>query len=500
MSGGLNSWECDVDVSAETPKPRLPEGRILVGGSWQEASEGTTIDVVSPSDGLVIGRVPDSARPDVDAAVAAARNAFESGPWSRMTAAERGRLLLAAADLIADEAADLAALEALDTGKPTTQARNDIAATVRYFEYYGGGADKVHGETIPFLRTHHVQTIREPLGVTAHIIPWNYPAQMFGRTLAPALAMGNAVVLKPAEDACMTPLRLAEILRRAGFPPGSLNVVTGQGETAGAALAGHPGIDFISFTGSPEVGTQVQAAAAANHVGCNLELGGKSPQILFEDCDLDEALPVVVNAIIQNGGQTCSAGSRVLVQTSILTRTIDWLARRFEDLVAAPHFEDRDLGPLISDRQLRRVKCLLDAECNPDPVARGLVATSAPPDGYYFAPVLFGPVSPDLPIAREELFGPVLCCIPFETEEDAIRIANGTEYGLVAGVWTRDGARQARLAKALRCGQVFVNCFGAGGGIELPFGGVGRSGHGREKGFEALREFSQVKTVVHKHG
>ena len=353
MNGGRNWWAFDVDMPVEHTKPRLPEGKILVGGSWRESAGGMTIEVVSPSDGLAIGRAQESGRPDVDAAVAAARDAFESGPWSRMTAAERGRLLLAAADLIADEAEDLAALEALDTGKPTTQARNDIAATVRYFEYYGGGADKVHGETIPFLQTHQVQTIREPLGVTAHIIPWNYPAQMFGRTLAPALAMGNAVVLKPAEEACMTPLRLAELLRQAGFPPGSLNVVTGLGETAGAALARHPGINFVSFTGSPEVGTEVQAAAAANHVGCTLELGGKSPQILFEDCDLDEALPVIVNAIIQNGGQTCSAGSRVLVQTSMLTGTIDRLARRFEDLVAAPHFEDRDLGPLISDRQLR---------------------------------------------------------------------------------------------------------------------------------------------------
>ena len=222
-----------------------------MGESWQDSLEGGTLDVVSPSNGLTIGRIQASGGRDIDAAVNAARTAFESGPWSRMTAADRGRLLLAAAGLISDESEELAALEALDTGKPSTQARNDIAATVRYFEYYGGAADKVHGETIPFLRTHHVQTMREPLGVTAHITPWNYPAQMFGRTLAPALAMGNSVVLKPAEEACMTPLRLAQILQRAGFPPGSLNVVTGAGETAGAALARHPGIDFISFTGSP---------------------------------------------------------------------------------------------------------------------------------------------------------------------------------------------------------------------------------------------------------
>ncbi len=489
-----------MDEAFEYPEPRLPDGRILVGESWQDSLEGGTLDVVSPSDGLTIGRIQASGGRDIDAAVNAARTAFESGPWSRMTAADRGRLLLAAAGFISDESEELAALEALDTGKPSTQARNDIAATVRYFEYYGGAADKVHGETIPFLRTHHVQTMREPLGVTAHITPWNYPAQMFGRTLAPALAMGNSVVLKPAEEACMTPLRLAQILQRAGFPPGSLNVVTGAGETAGAALARHPGIDFISFTGSPETGAEVQAAAAGNHVGCTLELGGKSPQIIFGDSDLDEALPIVVNAIVQNAGQTCSAGSRILVEHSIFDRVIGMLAQRFEKLVAAPHFEDRDLGPLISNRQLSRVKGFLEAEGVPDPIAAGSVSDTAPPSGHYIAPLLYGPVSPDLPIAREEVFGPVLCCIPFRSEEEAIKIANGTDYGLVAAIWTRDGDRQARLAKALRCGQVFINCFGAGGGIELPFGGLRRSGHGREKGFEALREFSQVKTVVHKHG
>ena len=244
----------------------------------------------------------------------------------------------------------------------------------------------------------------------------------------------------------------------------------------------------------------MQAAAAGNHVGCTLELGGKSPQIIFGDSDLDEALPIVVNAIVQNAGQTCSAGSRILVERSIFDRVIGMLAQRFEKLVAAPHFEDRDLGPLISNRQLSRVKGFLEAEGVPDPIAAGSVSDTAPPSGHYIAPLLYGPVSPDLPIAREEVFGPVLCCIPFRSEEEAIKIANGTDYGLVAAIWTRDGDRQARLAKALRCGQVFINCFGAGGGIELPFGGLRRSGHGREKGFEALREFSQVKTVVHKHG
>jgi aldehyde dehydrogenase (NAD+) len=324
---------------------------------------------------------------------------------------------------------------------------------------------------------------------------------MIGRTLAPALAMGNATVLKPAEDACLTPLRIAELAAEAGFPPGAVNVVPGYGHEAGAALSEHPGIDFIAFTGSPRVGAMVQTAAAKNHIGCVLELGGKSPQIVFEDADLDAALPVIVGAIIQNAGQTCSAGARVLVQKSIWDRLMPMLAERFATLRAGLPGDDPDLGPIISAKQQDSVRGFIDrARADGIPViAEGARHDAAPAEGFYVPPTLFGPVPRDNRLALDEVFGPVLAAIPFEDEEDAIELANGTDYGLIAGVWTRDTARAFRVSRKIRAGQVYINAYGAGGGIELPFGGTRKSGHGREKGFEALYEFSALKTLIIKH-
>lgn len=485
----------DIKASLQMPKPLN-----LIGGAWVPAASGKELDVVSPIDGVVFTRIADSDAIDVDAAVRAARAAFDGGAWSDLTAAERGRLMLRLSERIRDHAEDLAQLETRDNGKPITQARADMTVTARYFEYYGGAADKVHGEIIPFQKGYNVEMHREPHGVTGHIIPWNYPAQMFGRSVAPALAMGNATVLKPAEDACLTALAIAALAQEVGFPPGAINIVTGLGNVAGQALADHKSVDFLSFTGSPEVGQMVQCAAAANYIGCTLELGGKSPQIVFEDADLDAALPVLVNAVIQNGGQTCSAGTRVLIQRSIFDQVCAALKQQFESVQAEASDNDAArLGPLISAKQKRRVEGYI-ANADAPLMARGTVKDGAPEHGFYVAPAIFGPCDPKSRIAQEEVFGPVLCVIPFDDEAQAIAIANGTDYGLVAAVWTRDGGRQQRVAKAMRCGQVFVNGYGAGGGVELPFGGIRKSGHGREKGFAALHEFSTIKTIISHHG
>lgn len=485
--------------------PRAAEIRAAKGAfinnEWVPVSTGRTVPVVAPAEGVVFAEIAASGPADVDLAVKAARAAYEGGPWSQLSPIERGRLLQKLGRLILDNIEELAALEARDCGKPMRLARGDVEAIARYFEFYGGAADKVHGEQIPFLNGYYVTGEREPLGVTGHIIPWNYPLQMMGRTLAPALAMGNATVLKPAEDACLAPLRVAELAAEAGFPAGAINVVPGLGHEAGAALSEHPGIDFISFTGSPQVGVMVQTAAAKNHVGCVLELGGKSPQIIFEDADLEAALPVVVAAIVQNSGQTCSAGARVLIQESIWDKVTAELARRFNALKAGLPEDNPDLGPVINAKQKRRVESFLErAKADNIPViGQGSLHEKAPADGFYVLPTIYGPVPRDNALACEEIFGPVLAAMPFKDEADALALANGTEYGLVAGIWTTDTKRAVRLARKVRAGQVYINAYGAGGGIELPFGGVKKSGHGREKGFEALYEFSALKTIVMKH-
>jgi aldehyde dehydrogenase (NAD+) len=479
----------------------LPPPQLLIGGRWQDGADRRAIPVVNPSDGEAFAEIARGGGRDIDAAVKAATAAM-AGAWGRMPAVERGRLLMRLARAIEDDHETLARLEAMDTGKPMKQAKADIVALARYFEYYGGAADKVHGETIPYLDGYAVLTLREPHGVTGHIIPWNYPAQILGRSLGAALAMGNAAVVKPAEDACLTVLKVGALALEVGFPPGTVNIVTGYGEEAGAALSAHPGVDHISFTGSPETGALVQIAAAKNNRPVTMELGGKSPQLVFADADLDAALPVLANAIIQNAGQTCSAGSRLLVEAKIYDDVLSRVASRFEGLRVGASDMDLDCGPVINQSQKKRIEGFLERARRDGLAARarGTIAPNTPPGGYYVAPTLVADVAPDHELAQAEVFGPVLAATPFKDEADAVRIANGTAYGLVAGVWTRDGGRQLRLAKAIRAGQVFVNNYGAGGGVELPFGGVKRSGFGREKGFEALHSFSVLKTVAVKHG
>ena len=474
----------------------------LIDGKPVDALSGARIDVACPSDGKVFASIPASGAADVDRAVKAARRAFDSGPWGRMPAVERGRCLTRLFQLVEKHGDELAALESRDTGKPVRQGRADVTATMRYYEFYGGAGDKIHGDTIPFLPGYTALTLREPHGVVAGIIPWNYPLQILARVAGAALAMGNTLVVKPAEDASLSAIRIAELALEAGIPGGVFNVVTGLGADAGAALSAHPGVDYVTFTGSPMTGTAIQQAAAVNNRGVTMELGGKSPQIVFADADLEAALPVLVNAIIQNGGQTCSAGSRILIERPVYEQIATALAARFSKLTAGPHEADLDLGALINPKQKERVAGFVAAaeEAGVPVLARGKVTADAPAGGWYFAPALFGAVDPRAALAQEEVFGPVLSLFPFEGEEQAVALANDTEFGLVASVWTKDGARQHRVAKRVRAGQVFVNGYGAGGGIELPFGGFKKSGHGREKGFEALYDMSATKTIVFNHG
>ena len=460
-----------------------------------------TIPVINPSDGAEVGRLARGTAREVDAACRAADAALNGG-WGRMTAAERGRLLLKLAELVRRDGERLAALESLDVGKPIRQARADAAACARYFEFYGGAADKIHGETIPSVDGILAMTVWEPHGVTAHIIPWNYPMQIVGRSLGGALAMGNAAVVKPAEDASLSTLAIAELALEAGFPGGVVNVVTGLGEEAGAALTAHPLVAHISFTGSPEVGTLIQKAAAERTIPVTLELGGKSPQVVFADAEMEAVVPTVMAAIIQNAGQTCSAGSRLLVEDGAYDRLLAALAERFASLEAGPAERDLDLGPLVNAAQKRRVEGFLELARRDGirAAAEGRIATNAPEGGFYVKPALLAEVDPRHTLAQEEVFGPVLVATRFRDDAEALAMANGTAYGLVAGVWTRDLGRGLRLARRIRAGQVFVNNYGAGGGIELPFGGVKRSGHGREKGFEALRGFGALKTIAVRHG
>ncbi|WP_245409967.1 aldehyde dehydrogenase family protein [Pararhizobium haloflavum] len=473
----------------------------IIDGAVVDRAEAGGIDVIDPSTGGAFARIPAGGKAEIDRAVQAARSAFE-GAWGEKSALERGRILIRLAGLIEAHFDELADLECRDTGKPMKQARADITAAARYFEYYGTAADKHHGETIPYQKGMTVMALRVPHGVTGHIIPWNYPAQIFGRSVGGALAAGNACVVKPAEDACLTPLKIAELAIEAGLPAGALNVVCGLGTEAGAALAAHPGINHISFTGSPQTGTAVARAAAENHVQVTLELGGKSPQLVFADADLDAALPVIVNAIVQNAGQTCAAGSRVLIERSIYDDVMAKLAERFAALTVGPGAEDRDCGPIISARQLSRVKTLVDAALadGAKVVAKAALGADAPDGGFYYPPMLLDGAAPESRLAQDEVFGPVLAAFPFDDEAEAIRLANATPYGLTASVWTADGGRQMRCANAIEAGQVFINNYGAGGGIELPFGGMKRSGYGREKAFEGMISFTTVKTVVLKHG
>ncbi|MEM5501182.1 aldehyde dehydrogenase family protein [Ahrensia kielensis] len=481
------------------PDTWFKTNKCFIGGAWRQSHSSETINLINPSDGTVICDIAAGSSADINDAVTAAQSALD-GEWGKLTAPERGRFLFKLSALILENTERLAKLEALDVGKPLSQARADVLALARYLEFYGGAVDKIHGTTIPYLDGYTVYTLREPHGVTGHIIPWNYPMQIIGRSVGAALAMGNACVLKPAEEACLTALAFADLARQVGLPAGALNVVPGRGSEAGAALSSHKGVHHISFTGSVPTGRAIQATAAQNVIPVTLELGGKSPQLVFEDADLDAALPFLVNAGIQNAGQTCSASSRILVHQSLYDEVASRMAKRYSALRVGPAMADLDLGPVISARQKSIVEGYLQKADDLEIIGKGTIVEDAPQGGAYIAPTLLSGASSEHVLAQEEIFGPVQVIIPFQDEEEAVAIANGTDFGLVSSVWSENGARQMRLAKRLRSGQVFLNNYGAGGGVELPFGGSGLSGHGREKGFEALYGFSTLKTVAARHG
>ena len=403
----------------------------------------------------------------------------------------RARALSNLARLIEGETEKLAELETRDTGKPLKQAKADVKATVRYLEYYAGSIERLEGRQIPLGPDVLDYTLREPWGVCAQIIPWNYPLQVTARCAAPALAAGNAVIVKPSELASITPLRFAELAEDAGVPRGLIQVATGDG-AVGAALAQDTAVDHVTFVGSAQTGAKVAEACARRLVPVELELGGKSPNVVFADADLDKAVPAIVAALIQNAGQSCSAGTRLLVEHSAYDDVIARVKTALEKVKIGPGIEDPDLGPLISERQLERATGMLEKA-----VGQGatIVTGGAHTKGLFLQPTLLTDVRPEMDIVQEEVFGPVLTALPFADDRDAVALANFSQYGLVAGVWTRDLSRAHRVAHAIHAGQVFVNTYGVGGGVELPFGGMKRSGYGRGKGIEALLAYSQVKNV-----
>ena len=471
---------------------------LIVDGRRAASSDGGTIDVYNPSTGGVLATVAKATTDDVDAAVQAARRALESEEWGGLAPAERARMLHRIAGRIRGRAEELAALESQDNGKPLGQARTDVQVAARYFEFYAGAADKIMGHTIPLASGLLDYTVREPIGVSAQIVPWNYPIQISARGIAPALAAGCAVVVKPSSEAPMTALRLGEIALDCGLPAGALNVIPGTGAEAGAALARHPDINQLTFTGSVDVGVAVAKMAADNVVPVVMELGGKSPNIVFADADMDVTVRMVANAIFQNAGQTCSAGSRLLVERKAHGPLVERLADHAARMRVGPGIDDPDMGPIISRRQLETIERYVNVgrEEGAEVVAGGARPEHlARSGGYFFQPTLLDRVSADMRVAQEEIFGPVLSIIEFEDVEEAAALANRTQYGLLAGVWTRNINTALALASRIKAGQIYINTYGAGGGVELPFGGYKKSGYGREKGLEALASYTQVKNV-----
>ena len=469
--------------------------QLFINNQWIASADGATMESINPADESVVAEVSAGGAQDIDAAVSAARKAL-GGAWAKTAPAQRGRALMKVAELIRARGDDLAQMEMLDTGKPISAARGAVEGAARYFEFYAGAADKIQGATIPVGPDHLDFTLREPLGVTAHILPWNVPLNMLARGVAPALAAGCTAVVKPAEQTPIGALQIADILLAAGIPPGVVNIVNGPGETAGARLAAHPDIDGLTFTGSVETGKMVMRAAAEHVKPVVLELGGKSPVIVFADADRDIAAREACKGITANTGQYCDAGSRLLAHESARDELLEKTAKLARAITMGNPADDPNMGPLISAEQHARVSGYIQKAR--DEGAEIVCGGGRPENlkkGYFVEPTIFGGVRPDMTVAREEIFGPALSVLTFSDDDEALAMANDTIYGLAAGVFTRDIGRALRAAKALDAGTIYINEYFAGD-VASPFGGMKQSGIGRERGMETLANYTRVKNVI----
>jgi phenylacetaldehyde dehydrogenase len=469
--------------------------KILIDGKWVAAVSGKTFDSLDPSTGEVLARVAEGNKADIDLAVKAARRAFESGPWPKMSASERGRIIWKIADLLEKHTEEFAELETLDNGKPISISRvADVPLAVDLFRYMAGWATKIEGSTIPIAGPFLAYTRREPVGVVGQIIPWNFPLLMAAWKLGPALATGCTVVLKPAEQTPLSALRLGELAQEAGLPAGVLNIVTGFGETAGAALAAHPDVDKIAFTGSTEVGRLIVQAAAGNLKKVTLELGGKSPNIVFDDADVSKAAAGAANAIFFNHGQCCCAGSRLYVEEKIFDKVVEGVSESAKKIRVGPGMDpDTNMGPLVSEEQFQRVCGYMESGVKEG--AKAVVGGKKVGNrGYFVEPTVLVNTTPNMKVVREEIFGPVVTAMPFKNIDEIAAEANNSRYGLAAGIWTKDIGKAHALANKLRAGTVWINCYNVFDAA-MPFGGYKESGWGREMGKEALELYTEVKSV-----